>query len=157
MLKSRYRKREERNVARIQDIIEKWRNAGTVFKHVFIGTFSPRIEFPIKSQVRALSYGYISGYRASHIVRVVLCWRIIEIFTSNYPGNARLLHSITANFSHPSSSMHSDISKIRNADMPARETIPRQTIRARQISHETPDTHGGANSRDLRASYVSAS
>lgn len=99
--------------------------------------------------MRALSYGYISGYRASHIVRAVLCRRIIEIFTSNYPGNARLLHSITANFSHPSSSMHFDISKIRSADMP--ETIPRQTIRGCQISHETPDTHGGANSRDLQA------
>lgn len=126
------------NIARIEDTRSDviWE---TFSNMCLLELFSPRIEFPIKSQVRALSYGYISGYRESHIA-AVLCWRIIEIFTSNYPGNARLLHSITANFSHPSSSMHPDISKIRGADMPARETIPRQTIRGRRISHETPDT-----------------
>lgn len=149
MSESRYREHEERtsHVHKIQlksDVIEE-----TFSNMCLLELFSPRIEFPIKSQVRALSLflsGYISRYRTSHIVRAVLCWRIIEIFTSNYPGNARLLHSITANFLHPSSSMHSDISKIRHADMPARETISRQTIRGRRISHETPDTHGSANS-----------
>lgn len=54
-------------------------------------------------------------------MRAVSYRRIIEIFTSNYLENARLSHSVIANFSHLSSSMRTpDISKIRDADMPTR-------------------------------------
>lgn len=81
-------------------------------------------------------------FRIPHIVRAVLCRRIIEIFTSNYPGNACVLHSITANFSRPSTPI------FRKYATPARGRrsrgeLPGDEFRARHLTL--------AEARDLRA------